>query len=1116
MQSTSNDVHTLILITDAGHCILGRYHRTQDIRDLDQSIKYFERSCDLCPVDHPCRPAALVNLAMGKFISCQVNGTYLDLDLPISLFHNALDLCSIGHPDRPSTQLHLAIALLSRFAKRGFQADADVAVMLFREALDLSPVGHPGRSMSQHHLATTLWTRFEQRVNHQDLEEAITLHREALDLRPVGHPDRSTSLDSLAITLHTRFKYESNDHDLDEAIMLHREAVNLRPLCHPDRRQSLNNLANALNIRFKHLGNDKDISEAITLQGQALGLWPVGHHDRGMSLNNLANALINRFDKRGNHQDLDKAITLHRDALDSTPVGHPRRSGSLNHLTCALSTRFDQRGDDKDIDEAIVFGREALHLTPNGIWSRDSLARALGIRFRQRGNGRDIDEAIMLHREALDRVPRGHHDRHEYLSSLANTVNIRLEYHGNDKDIDEIIAVYMEALDLMPDSHPEKFVSLSNLATQLSNRFKRRGDENDLKKAMLLHVKAMDLVPVGHPARFDVLNNLADVLMNRFMHEGDVHDLYGALTNARSALSLLTTSDPHQLFAHRTLATTYLLFHQSGLHPSGTGVDSLSAAMGHLKAGADAVCGGLLSRLRISLDWITEANKYAHGTLLEAYATSMKLLDAYMSVTASVSSRRDAMKLFSRTLAVDAASCALQHGDECRAVELLEQGRTLIWNQMARFRTPLDGLQEHGDHARDLVKKFQEFSYLVDKPASECLQGTPRVKEEADVVRYMHLVDEWKKIVEEIRKLEGFSRFMLPPLFSDLQDAARDGPVVVLIASDSSCNAIIIRHRQSPINVPLLTNVTKLQQLVVTLRQTVQRDANAKEPQGKLITVLRELWVDVVWPVVQNLGESPSGSRIWWCPTSFFNFLPLHAAGEYRRGGTNLSTLYISSYTPSLTALIRARGKHDRSQHMPFAAIGQNHPPGYTFSLSSVEPELELVRSILPPAPTVSFTKITSIESTKYRALCTLRDNHWLHFACHGVQNLVEPFKSAFLMRDEPLTLLDITQMNLSRHEFAFLSACETAVGDFETPDEVIHLAAALQFAGVKSVIGTFWKVEDSTVRRLVEVFYKNLCRDGKMNPKRAARALHMAVQSLANDKDIPLDQRIVFMHVGI
>jgi CHAT domain-containing protein len=72
--------------------------------------------------------------------------------------------------------------------------------------------------------------------------------------------------------------------------------------------------------------------------------------------------------------------------------------------------------------------------------------------------------------------------------------------------------------------------------------------------------------------------------------------------------------------------------------------------------------------------------------------------------------------------------------------------------------------------------------------------------------------------------------------------------------------------------------------------------------------------------------------------------------------------------------------------------------------------------------------------------------------------------------------------MDLSSHAFAFLSACQTAVGDFHTPDEVIHLATALQFAGVNSVIGTLWKVTDSTVQRLVEAFYKTFCGDGTMN----------------------------------
>jgi CHAT domain-containing protein len=41
----------------------------------------------------------------------------------------------------------------------------------------------------------------------------------------------------------------------------------------------------------------------------------------------------------------------------------------------------------------------------------------------------------------------------------------------------------------------------------------------------------------------------------------------------------------------------------------------------------------------------------------------------------------------------------------------------------------------------------------------------------------------------------------------------------------------------------------------------------------------------------------------------------------------------------------------------------------------------------------------------------------------------------------------------------AFLSACETAKGDEGTPDEAMHLAAAVLFAGFRGVVATMWFV---------------------------------------------------------
>ncbi|KAG2354958.1 CHAT domain-containing protein [Suillus spraguei] len=1101
-----------------------RFHHRGNGEDLDQAIALHREALALHPVGHTDRSKSLNNLAVQLFTRFDHRGNGEDLDQAIALQREALALRPVGHTDRSLSLNNLANQLSTRFGHRGNGEDLDQAIALQREALALRPVGHPDRSSSLNNLAVHLSTRFDHRGNGEDLDQAIALHMEALALHPVGHPDRSSSLNNLAVRLSTRFHHRGNGEDLDQAIALQREALALHPVGHTNRFKSLNNLAVRLSTRFHHRGNGEDLDQAIALQREALALHPVGHTDRSLSLNNLANQLSTRFGHRGNGEDLDQAIALQREALALRPVGHPDRSSSLSNLAVHLSTRFDHRGNGEDLDQAIALQREALALRPVGHTDRsmslNNLASQLSTRFDHRGNVEDLDQAIALHREALALCPVGHTDRSLSLNDLAVQLSTRFGHRGNGEDLDQAIALHREALALHPVGHTDRSSSLNNLANQLSTRFDHRGNGEDLDQAIALSREALALCPVGHPDRSSSLNDLANQLSTRFGHLGNGEDLNESRENLHCALTLLTEDGPRRSKTHHSLANVHLLFHQSGLDGTGPGedTDSLNAAMHHHKAAANIVSAGLLYRLRGSLRWVRDASQHSHGTQLEAYATAMQLMDAYVSTTASLSSRHDAMKDFPPTLAVDAASCALRSGDVCRAVELLEQGRTIIWTQMTRLRTPIDSLQTGGDDAVTLMKRFRDISSLLDKSSASHPKGTSTVDVEAEATHYRRLVKDWNEVVEEIRKIEGFSRFLLPPLFSDLQDAARDGPIIVLVATKSSCNAIIIPHKQPPTSIQLRTNLEKLWKLVENLQRASRERVDDKGNQPALVRALIELWDDIVCPVVENLGGcAQPGSRIWWCPTSVFNFLPLHAAGEYsKRGGRFLSHLYISSYTPSLTALIRARKNHDRSPSVSFAAIGQNRPAGALFTLNSVEPELELVQSLLPHLPTVSFTKITSADATKSRALCALRDNSWLHFACHGTQNFQEPFNSAFLMRDQPLSLLDITQMDLSRHRFAFLSACETAVGDFSTPDEVIHLAAGLQFAGVKSVVGTLWTVNDSTVQRLVEAFYKNLCGGGTMNSKRAAKALHQAVQSLACDKEIPLDQRIVFIHIGI
>ncbi|KAG2111741.1 hypothetical protein DEU56DRAFT_919971 [Suillus clintonianus] len=56
--------------------------------------------------------------------------------------------------------------------------------------------------------------------------------------------------------------------------------------------------------------------------------------------------------------------------------------------------------------------------------------------------------------------------------------------------------------------------------------------------------------------------------------------------------------------------------------------------------------------------------------------------------------------------------------------------------------------------------------------------------------------------VETYRAI-GFSRFLLPPSYEDLQVAALNGPVIILIGSKYSCSAIIVPTSGEPHNVAL-------------------------------------------------------------------------------------------------------------------------------------------------------------------------------------------------------------------------------------------------------------------------------------------------------------------------
>lgn len=174
----------------------------------------------------------------------------------------------------------------------------------------------------------------------------------------------------------------------------------------------------------------------------------------------------------------------------------------------------------------------------------------------------------------------------------------------------------------------------------------------------------------------------------------------------------------------------------------------------------------------------------------------------------------------------------------------------------------------------------------------------------------------------------------------------------------------------------------------------------------------------------------------------------------------------VSSYTPTLTALLSSPfPSFTASDPVRSTVVIQPNTPGYA-PLRYAEKELQTIKAKIPNEWLTSFGSPESPASLD-AVSPHLQLSSIIHFACHGVQDTDQPLKSALIIGKEELTVSEIMKQSGVSHEggsgvenrmgLAFLSACQTATGDQNLPDEAMHLAATLLFAGFRSVVATMW-----------------------------------------------------------
>ncbi|CCL99057.1 uncharacterized protein FIBRA_01068 [Fibroporia radiculosa] len=1072
-------------------------------------------------------------------------GDLSDLNRSISANEDAVRLTPEGHPDKSHHLEVLGNLLFTRSERAGDLADLDRSILVMEDAVRLTPRDHPERSNRLINLTKSYWTRYDRQENLADLTMSIFAQEASVQLTPDDHPDKPERLSILGHLLLTRFQKVGNLEDLHKSVLMKEEAVRLSPEGHVGRPICQIYLAISLSARFKQLGDAADMDKAILMQEDALQHTPDDYHDRPKLLHDLGEMYYNRFEKLENPADIHASISAMEDAVRLTSDDHLFKLAYLYSLCLSLWARFNRLGDIADVGRVISVEEETVRLIPEDHADKhrnlSSLSASFRVRFLQLGDLADLDRSISAQERAAQLTPDDHSQKPDRLAVLGGLLCARFEKLGNVADIDRAVSVREDAERLTPDDHSDKPQRLAELSIPLTLRFERSGNVADIDRAISLQEDAVRRLPDGDPHKPE--GNLASPLLQRFRRQGDLADIENSVSVLEDAVQLTPDGHPDNVAngdkpARVTNVGSLFLGCPTDLGDSA----ALDRAISHFSSTARSFGRSSSTRLRASVQWAESARLRNSDCLLDAYTTAVDPVPQAAWLGLPLKDRHHEL-LRAADVVRGAAAAALDRGHRGLAVEWLEQGRAVVWNLLLQLlRTPLDELEiDHPALASGLCQVSNELERGSRHDIAGSMENDETASPEAQARRHRALASANTRSVSPTFGLCLVSdAFLLPKTLSQLASSAHSGPVVILDASRLRCDTLILRAESDDVpRVPLAAityeEVEKLQksmnQPLAAHGHVISRTDRAVEfapmkqtPDQRFQSILARLWEKDAKPGLDALGFLTPGtghpSRIFWCPTGPFSFLPIHSAGLYDAAdpGSKLSDFVISSYTPTLSVLAQPPPPHDgiSANTLRLVAVPQPKSDGQG-RLHGPQREVDYIKATLeslPPTPVSLAVSNGTVEDV----LEKMKESDWIHFACHGVQDIHSPLESGLMLADgRRLKLTDINQFVRRRGGLASLSACQTAMGDKTLPEEAVHLAAGMLLAGYGGVIATIWSIRDADAPEVAKSVYEQLFRDGDSpDCRQVARALHYAVENLRQQDDISFVSWVPFIHVGL
>jgi tetratricopeptide (TPR) repeat protein len=800
-----------------------RHRYAGDASDLESAARYGEEALALCHAENMVCPAVLVFYADTISSIFEVTTNSQELHIAEMLCREAIPLCVASHPLNS-----LICHTLSWIVLRGFEQSGDEA--LINEAIYLQRAGLeqlPETELQNRHRHLRRLTQISMiKHNHlgnQDEDYVLSSIEEAFLICPPMHVDRWVLYAQMMRQLFDEYKRSGELEFLNRAIELGREALGMGMFPPAARRADfLNNMADCL--RFRHGTariDDNDLVESIELYREALNISLPGDANYCVRLRDLAIAFTLQFRLNGDVSHLEEASQLYHQASDILPKDHIWRPGIIYCLADSLCLRFKETGDISELNRAIDLDTEALAAvhTLTGHYTDCTLQTVshLCLRFEVLHGNDDLKKAIKVAEELFQSLPGGNINRHPSILVLAKARLLRAIDNNCLGDIDLTTQLLLSSQDELSRSSlgPE---SLRTLAACYVVKWRQSSDVNHTLRARDTIHEALDSVSPDHYERFQSLIDAAELYME---HGTPYYDINVALQYLSDALRNTRRDVRSKIHGVKRVLTKLVMEHHD-------------------------------------LFTMTSSSSFK---LLDIIGNAIVLLPCIAFFGIHLYSRLQSLKE-GQSIAMTGASLAVNLSQAERALEIMEQGRAIFWTHTLRLRSPFDDIPD------ELRNRLLCLARRLEKVASASGNSTDQRYTEKEIAQRRKDSEEFNSLVDQVRLLPGRERFMLPDEYSTLKGVAKKGPLVVLVCSTLACHAMILMPSGMVSTVPLERVTNKcLVESASTWRSTVIEARSELRDGRKLVKVknvpdssytrseriLRHLWINVVFPVIQAL-----------------------------------------------------------------------------------------------------------------------------------------------------------------------------------------------------------------------------------------------------------------------